>query len=235
MRVEIDQIVKKYGGKTVLSIPSWEASPGEVIGLVGSNGAGKTTLLRLILDLLEPDSGAILINGKPVRGSDRWKARTGSFLDSSFLIDFLTADEYFRFVTSVYGFENGALESGLAAFSNLLPFIGSDGKARLLREMSTGNAKRVGIVAAMLVNPDLLILDEPFANLDPPSQIRLKEHLIRISQEIGTTMIISSHDLGHVTEVCSRITLLNKGVIVRDEEKSTETLSELEGYFASLS
>jgi ABC-2 type transport system ATP-binding protein len=235
MRVEFQNIVKKYDGKTVLSIPSWKADPGEIVGLVGSNGAGKTTFLRLLLDLLEADEGRILIDEKPVSGRDGWKRRTGSFLDSSFLIDFLTATEYFRFVASLYGFRNGECRSELDPYRNMLPFISSDSAEGLIREMSTGNAKRVGIVAAMFVCPRLLILDEPFANLDPPSQIRLKEHILRISSAKKTTMIISSHDLGHVTEVCSRITLLDSGLVVRDEEKSDATLSDLKDYFTSLS
>ncbi len=232
MRVELHNIVKRYGSKTALSVPRWTAGPGEVVGLVGSNGAGKTTFLRLVLDLLRAESGHVEIDGAPVVKNDSWKARAGSYLDTSFLIDFLTPVEYFKFVGSVYGFKNGAADQAIAPYGNLLPFLATEA-THYIRELSTGNAKKVGIVSAMFCSPKLLILDEPFAGLDPPSQIRLKRHIRRLSEQQGTTMIISSHDLGHVTEICSRITLLDRGVIVRDEETSPETLSELKQYFSA--
>jgi len=233
MRVELREIVKRFGKHVALNVPNWVADDGEVIGLVGENGAGKTTFLRLVLDLLSPDVGEVLIDDQPVAGHDQWKASTGSFLDASFLIDFLTPAEYFRFIGSVYGYRNGEAEDALKPFVNLVPFLVTDDGTRFIRELSMGNAKKVGIVSAMFCAPRLLILDEPFANLDPPSQIRLKQHIRRISAATGTTMIISSHDLGHVTEICSRITLLDRGVVVRDEQTSPETLSELKLYFST--
>ena len=232
MRVEFNNIVKRYGSKTALSVPSWKMEPGEIVGLVGSNGAGKTTFLRLLLDLLGADEGTALINGKSVGNTDFWKRSTGSYLDASFLIDFLTIAEYLRFVGSVYGLENGSVERASERYADILP-EGYDDSTRLIRELSTGNAKKVGIVAAMLHRPSLLILDEPFANLDPPSQIRLKKHLQHLARECGTTMLVSSHDLDHVTEICSRVTLVDEGEIVRDDKTSDETLAELKDYFAS--
>ena len=186
-----------------------------------------------MLDLLQADTGEVLIGGKHVSNFDTWKAYTGSYLDSTFLIDFLTPLEYFRFIGTVYGFENGQVEEAIAPFTNLLPFLDTEPKSGFIRELSTGNAKKVGIVSALFPGPKLLILDEPFSNLDPPSQIRLKQHLRRLADEQNMTMIISSHDLGHVTEVCSRITLLDRGVVIRDDVTSPETLSQLKNYFSS--
>ena len=233
MHIEATDILKRYGKKTALNVPDWSVQPGEIVGLVGSNGAGKTTFLRLILDLLQPDYGEIRIDGRPVSDAQHWKPRTGSYLDESFLMGFLTIREYLHFIGSVYGFQNGTTERALESFHSFLPRNPEEGSPKLVRELSTGNGKKVGIVAAMFIRPDLLILDEPFANLDPPSQIRLKQHILKLARESGTTMIISSHDLGHVTEICSRITLLDDGHIVRDDRTSAETLSELQTYFSS--
>lgn len=233
MRVELTDILKRFGKKTALNVPSWNLGDGEIVGLVGSNGAGKTTFLRLVLDLLQPENGSVEINGRRVCGTTAWKAKTGSYLDESFLIGFLTTVEYLRFIGAVYGLKNGTTERALVQYRSFLPAQTDETSTKLVRDLSTGNSKKVGIVAAMFTRPDLLILDEPFANLDPPSQIRLKQYILRLARENGTTMIISSHDLGHVTEICSRITLLDDGHVVRDEKTSSETLSELQSYFAS--
>jgi len=97
--------------------------------------------------------------------------------------------------------------------------------------LSKGNQKKVGLVAALIGNPEVIILDEPFANLDPTTQIRLKKLLKELAQNQEKTLLISSHDLGHVTEVTDRIVVLDKGDIVKDIETTPETLKELESFF----
>jgi ABC-2 type transport system ATP-binding protein len=232
VRVEFNQIEKRYGDKIALSIPAWSIDSGEVVGLVGSNGAGKTTFLRLLLDLLRADAGSIKIEGRLLETDASWRAKTGSFLDRSFLIEYLTIPEYFEFVGAAFGLSKKETYDRLSLYESFLPISRVDTK-RLLRDLSTGNAKKVGILAALFPAPDFVILDEPFANLDPPSQIRLKEILIKAGKEERTTMIVSSHDLGHVTDVCGRITLLDEGRISRDIETSAKTLAELNTFFAS--
>ena len=107
------------------------------------------------------------------------------------------------------------------------------GKKKYLRDLSKGNQKKAGIVAAMMGNPQVIILDEPFANLDPTTQIRLKKILKKITDDRDITVLVSSHDLSHVTEVCERIVVLDKGIVVKDLETSKETLQELESYFSA--
>ena len=106
------------------------------------------------------------------------------------------------------------------------------GKKKYLRDLSKGNQKKAGIVAALMGNPKVVILDEPFANLDPTTQIRLKTIIKKLTENRDITVLISSHDLTHVTEVCERIVVLDKGNVVKDIETSTETLEELESYFS---
>ena len=106
------------------------------------------------------------------------------------------------------------------------------GKNKYIRDFSAGNRKKIGIAAALIGNPEILILDEPFTNLDPSSQIRLRKMLTDLNKQHGITMLISSHDLMHVTEVCSRIVALQKGIIVHDLQTNENTLKELEAFFA---
>jgi len=232
MTLEVKNLLKRYGEKVALDIPYWRMSACDIVGLVGSNGAGKTTFLRLILDLLKADTGLISIDGENVADHAGWKSFTGSFLDESFLVDFLTADEFLDFVGSVYGLSKHETQLALEPYRSFYTDEELGKTTKFLRELSKGNAKKIGIIAAMFIAPRLLILDEPFANLDPPSQIRLKQLLVQLNATHGTTMIISSHDLGHVTELCKRITIIDGGRMVRDIETSDATLNELEQYFA---
>lgn len=231
MDIEVSSLEKCYRA-FCLDVPELYIARGEAVGLVGNNGAGKTTFLRLLLDLIEADSGEIRIGETDITRDVTWKKKAGSYLDESFLIDFLTAEEYFDFVGSVYDLPRDSFWDTIEGYAD---FLGGDvlgHRSRFMRDLSTGNRKKVGIVGALAVRPDLLILDEPFANLDPGSQIRLKQMLRKLHREHETTMIISSHDLVHVTEVCKRTVVLNGGEVELDLETSEATLHELEAYFA---
>ena len=131
-----------------------------------------------------------------------------------------------------YGLSKEETIKRLQKYQAFLPPGSLADSGKFIRDLSTGNAKKVGIVAAMFIQPNVLILDEPFANLDPRSQIALKSLLQRLNAEQGTTMIISSHDLAHVTEICKRIAVLENGQIAREIQTSDATLKELEMYFA---
>ncbi len=223
---------KKYGKKTVLNIPSLEIPKGQSFGLVGNNGAGKTTYFNLILDLIQPTTGKIMNNDIQVNTSEDWKPFTSAFIDESFLIGYLTPEEYFDFIARLRGVNQVDLTAFLKKFEELF----NDeilGQKKYLRDLSKGNQKKAGIVAALIGQPEVVILDEPFANLDPTTQIRLKKTLKTINEESSSTLLISSHDLGHITEVCERIVVLNKGDIIKDLKTSDETLKELEHFFAT--
>ena len=232
MILEIKNLVKSYNGETVLDVPHLQVEAGQSFGLVGNNGAGKTTLFRSILDLIQPDSGSAEINGVVVSDSEEWKNLTGSFIDEGFLIDYLTPDEYFRFIGRLHAWDEDQLESFLQGFEDL--FKGEvRGRKKYIRDLSKGNQKKVGIVGALIGNPKLLILDEPFANLDPSTQYQLRDTLKKLDEETDITMLISSHDLGHVTEFCQRIVILDHGSVVKDIQTTSETLHELENFFVN--
>jgi ABC-2 type transport system ATP-binding protein len=228
--IDIKNLKKSYSGVTVLDIPNLEFKAGQSLGLVGNNGAGKTTLFRLILDLIQADSGSVLSKGEDVAKSEAWKHYTGSFIDEGFLIDYLTPDEYFQFIASLHGLTAGDLDKVLSKYEDF--FAGEiRGKKKYIRDLSKGNQKKVGVVGALLGKPDILILDEPFANLDPSTQFRLRDELDKLNKETDMTLLISSHDLAHVAEFCERIVILDHGQIVKDIHTNEQTLKELEEFF----
>lgn len=229
--INIHNISKKYGITTVLDIAALDISQGETFGLVGNNGAGKTTLFNILLDLIRPSTGKIKNNGILVNESEDWKQFTGSFIDESFLIGYLTAEEYFYFIGNLRGMNTADVDLFLADYQ---VFFNDEilGKKKYLRDLSKGNQKKAGIVAAFIGNPKVIVLDEPFANLDPTTQIRLKKILKSVTDDKEVTLLISSHDLSHVTEVCERIVVLDKGALVKDINTSAKTLKELESYFS---
>lgn len=229
--ITTENLSKKYGSQTVLNIESLEIPKGQSFGLVGNNGAGKTTFFSLLLDLIQPTTGHIINNDIQVNKSEGWKPFTSSFIDESFLIGYLTPEEYFYFVGDLRGRNKADVDALLSTFEDF--FHGEIlGQKKYLRDLSKGNQKKAGIVASFIGNPEVVILDEPFANLDPTTQIRLKEIIKELAAKNEVTVLVSSHDLIHVTEVCERIVVLNKGEIVKDIQTSTETLKELETFFA---
>jgi ABC-2 type transport system ATP-binding protein len=229
--IHVKDLTKDYSGETVLNIPELVINKGESFGLVGNNGAGKTTLFRCVLDLIRPTTGSVFSDGNDVAKKEGWKKYTGSYLDDGFLIDFLTPEEYFRFVADVYNLSEGDLQQFYADFED---FFNNEiiGKKKLIRDLSSGNRQKIGIASALMPGPEVLVLDEPFNSLDPTTQIRLKNLLNKLQSEKEITMLISSHDLNHITEVCNRIVILHEGKIVHDLQRTEDTLKILEEYFA---
>lgn len=227
--IQINNLSKAYGGQVVLDVETLQIPTGQSFGLVGNNGAGKTTLFSLLLDLIQPYQGEVLSKEINVSKSSDWKKYTGAYLDENFLIGFQTPDEYFEFTGSLYGMNKSDVHQFLERFEILF----NDeirGKKKYIRDLSKGNQKKVGIAAALIGDPEVVVLDEPFANLDPTSQIRLKQLIKELEDD--KTVLISSHDLSHVTEVCERIVVLEKGKVIKDIFTQEDTLKELEAYFA---
>lgn len=231
MKVTINNLLKTFGTKQAIDIESYVINNGDMLGLVGNNGAGKTTLFRLILDLLQADRGNVYIGGTDVSKSEEWKTVTGAFIDEGFLIEYLTPEEYFYFIGKMYGLNKETVDERLEPFLRLMNGE-IMGQKKLIRNYSAGNKQKIGIISAMLHHPQLLILDEPFNFLDPSSQSFIKHLLKEYNKNTGATILISSHNLNHTTDICPRIALLENGVIIRDiqnEDNSAE--KELEDYF----
>jgi ABC-2 type transport system ATP-binding protein len=228
--ITVNNLAKAYNGKLVVDIGSLQIDEGEMIGLVGNNGAGKTTFFRLLLDLIRANKGEILVKGTNIATSEDWKNYTAAYLDEGFLIGYLTPEEYFYFTGRLSGLSTTNVDEFLTRFE--LFFDGSVlGSGKYIRDLSKGNQFKVGIAAALLQDPQILILDEPFANLDPTTQMRLIKMLREVHEQRRLTILVSSHDLNHITDVCSRILLMEGGKIIRDLRTGGDTLHELEEYF----
>lgn len=244
MQIELKGLVKSFKDKTAVDIDSLHIADGEMVGLVGNNGAGKTTLFRLMLDLLKADNGYVeltfatddansndTLTVNPAMLED-WKQYTGAYIDSGFLIEFLTPEEYFDFIAKVSNISKEQLDTRLDKYAQ---FMGGEimGQKKLIRDFSAGNKQKIGIVAALINQPQLLILDEPFNFLDPSSQNILKQLLTNYNSRHGATILLSSHNLQHTVEVSSRIVLLEHGKIIKDLPNTEGSAdAELEDYFS---
>ena len=244
MKIQIENLKKSFGEKVAVDIEQYEIKDGEMLGLVGNNGAGKSTLFRLMLDLVKADGGRVLMHPSEeeqsqgiakgsvdVAHTEDWKDWTGAFVDESFLIDYLTPDEYFQFIGRISGRKQEEVGIFLQDFEQ---FMAGEvaGQKKLIRNLSAGNKQKVGIVGAMLLQPKVLILDEPFNFLDPSSQSAIKRLLQEYNRKTGATILVSSHNLQHTVDICPRIALLEHGVIIRDIENTDgQAAKELESYF----
>lgn len=243
MKIKISNLKKKFGSKTAVDINDFTVGESEILGLVGNNGAGKTTLFRLMLDLLNADEGSVVFTPSSNGGADEtptpvnpaqseeWKQFTGAYIDSSFLIDFLTPEEYFEFVGQISGMSKTETKARLDDF---MQFMDGEilGQKKYIRNFSAGNKQKIGIIAALFNKPQLVILDEPFNFLDPSSQNILKRILTEYRCETGATILVSSHNLQHTIEISTRIVLLEHGVIINDLNNENQCAeAELEEYF----
>ena len=231
MTIKIENLKKTFGDKTAVNIPEFSIASGDILGLVGNNGAGKTTLFRLMLDLLKADEGSVAIENINPALSEEWKTFTGAYIDDGFLIDFLTPEEYFAFIGKISGLPQTVVDERLQPLEH---FTGGEvlGQKKLIRNLSAGNKQKVGIMAALLQQPRLLLLDEPFNFLDPTSQVVLKHTLTEYARQTGATVMVSSHNLQHTVEISTRIALLEKGRIIRDLSNDNRSAQEqLSDYF----
>ena len=228
--ITIKNLQKVYKGITAVDIEHLTIEAGEVIGLLGNNGSGKTTLFRLMMDLIRADTGEILSKEKQVTTTDDWKKYTSAYIDEGFLIDYLTPEEYFYFVGKLHQLTPPAVDEFLVSYYTFF----NDailGKGKYIRDFSKGNQFKIGIVAALLTKPEFLILDEPFANLDPTTQLRLVDMIKELATEKKMCIILSSHDITHVAEVSSRILLMEKGKIIKDINGGETAYAEMVEYF----
>ncbi|MEM9050540.1 MAG: ABC transporter ATP-binding protein [Bacteroidota bacterium] len=226
--IKAENLRKAYEGNVVLHIEDLTINKGEIVGLVGNNGAGKTTFFSMILDLIKADSGHVLSKDADVSKTEDWKMYTSAYLDDGFLINFLTPDEYFEFVGGLFNLSKNDVMDFVKQFE---PIFNGEviGQKKFIRQLSMGNRKKVGLIGALIGNPEIVLWDEPFSNLDPSTQIRVR-NVVKDHSE-NRTFLVSSHDLHHIAEVCTRIIILDKGKVVRDVQNSPAMKEELFEFF----
>lgn len=228
--ISIKNLKKTYKGIDAVDIDALEIYAGEIIGLAGNNGAGKTTFFRLLLDLIRADSGEILSKGQLVTATEEWKSYTAAYIDEGFLIDYLTPEEYFYFVGKLNQLSKADVDDFLQSYQVFFDDAILK-KGKYIRDFSKGNQFKIGIIAALLTKPELLILDEPFANLDPTTQLRLVAMIKQLAANHRMCIVVSSHDINHVSEVSSRILLMEKGKIIKDIAGGEGAYDEMVDYF----
>ncbi len=226
--IKVKNLQKSFSGILALDIPNLEISPGECVGIIGNNGAGKTTLFKSILDLLKPDSGYVSIEDMPVNVSADWQNHLNAFIDESFLIEFLKPKEYLEFILKMKK-STGNVEELLANYADFSN-QDIDQNKKYIRDLSTGTKVRIGVLSLLAGDPKYLIMDEPFAHLDPTSQAKLRK-LIRSQKEAGRCVIVSSHNLQNIAESCDRVILIEAGKIRYDVTVNDENIQKLNDYF----
>jgi len=229
-------LTKQYGALTAIRDVSFEARPGEVLGLLGPNGSGKSTTVKILTGLLRPTGGRVALDGVDIFADlPKYKAQIGYVPEESHLYSYLTGPEYLRLVGRLRGIDDAALDTKIDRFMQLLDIY--DDRYQTLSSYSKGMRQKILISAAVLHNPRIVVLDEPFSGLDV-SAARILKAFVRAIAEEGKIVIFSSHVLEVVEQVCSRVVILKDGRIVGHDSvanlRSTLQLPSLDAVFASL-
>lgn len=209
--LETKNLTKQYDGVAAVSDVSFAVKKGEVIGFVGLNGAGKSTTINMLLGFQRPSQGEVYLFGDKVTLPNAHKShrRIGFATGDMSLFDDMTGEQYLTFVARSHG-QKLRTETFTKLVERFDPQLN-----KKLKTLSRGNKQKIALVAAFMMNPDLVILDEPSSGLDPLMQQHFLE-LVREATERGVTIFMSSHYLNEVVDVCSRILLIKKGKLVKD-------------------
>jgi ABC-2 type transport system ATP-binding protein len=205
--ITLENVSKKLGGRQVLNSVNFSIQTGDIFGYLGPNGAGKTTTIRIILGLMTPTHGKVSVLGKDV-SIDGNRGRVGFVLETDGLYDYMTAYENLVFYSNLYGVSqfSGKIQNTL----NLVRL--ADRAKDKVSSYSKGMRQRLALARAMVHDPDILILDEPTAGVDPTGQIEVRQIILDLAAR-GKTIFFSSHNLDEVQRICNRIALINRGLI----------------------
>lgn len=232
MSITINKVNKFYGPQHVLKNISISIKNGEVVGLLGVNGAGKTTLIKIICCYLKSSSGDIKIGNLDIKNNDLLvKKKIGYLSENNPLYSTMYVKEYLSFIAGIY-----KIKDRKEAINDVIKKVGlTKEKNKKIRELSKGYKQRVGLAAAIIHNPEILILDEPTTGLDPNQLTEIRNLIKNLS--IDKTILLSTHIMQEVDKICNRVLILNNGEIVSDKtiDKLKKDQINLEDHFNSLS
>ncbi|HUB33440.1 MAG TPA: ABC transporter ATP-binding protein [Bryobacteraceae bacterium] len=234
--LELRHVTKRYPGTTAVKDVSFAARRGEVTGYLGPNGSGKSTTLKMITGLIEPTEGEILFDGERIqRDPMAYRRRLGYVPEEPHLYPHLTGAEYLEMVGQLRGLPPRRLAEKIDTFLRLVSL--HEDRYVPISSYSKGMRQKVLLVAALLHNPDLVLLDEPFSGLDVNSALVLRALITELAAR-GKTVLFSSHELETVERVSARVIILHKGRVVADDSierlRALMSLPNLEGIFAQL-
>jgi ABC-2 type transport system ATP-binding protein len=212
--LQVHGLTRRYGGLLALDRVSFEIRPGEILGYLGPNGSGKSTTVNIVVGLLEPSSGSVVLDG--VNQSDdpsAYKRRIGYVPEEPHLYTHLTAAEYLELVVRLRGIAEPTLQNRVAKLQHILQL--HDSRYKTMHAFSKGMRQRVLLAAALLHDPDLLVLDEPFSGLDVSAGLLFRVLLGRLAAE-GKMVLFSTHRFDMVEKLCSRVVILSEGRKVAD-------------------
>lgn len=217
MSIKVDHLLKVYGVQKAVDHISFEVKQGEIVGFLGPNGAGKSTTMKMITGYLQPDGGKIEVCGITVEGEGlSTKKKIGYLPELNPLYQDMYVREYLEFVAGMH-----QVASPKQRIEEVIQLTGLTPEAnKLIEQLSKGYKQRVGLAAALIHNPEVLILDEPTTGLDPNQIIEIREVIRKLGKE--KTILFSTHILQEVEALCDRVIIINKGGIV-----ANATLQEL--------
>lgn len=211
--IKLDNFSFKYTNVDILRTLTLNLNKGECVGLLGSNGSGKTTLIKCLIGILKGRGDIKVLDYKPDINSIDFKRNIGVILDHDLLIDYLTLEEYLHFVGTTYNIESKKLKEVIQHWVKFFDL--EDSNKKVLKYFSHGMRKKTQIIAAILHQPELIIVDEPTNGLDIEMIYYLKQ-LMKELKKTGTTILISTHHLSFIEEVCERVVVISKGTILDD-------------------
>lgn len=229
MSIELFNIKKRYGNQVVLPSLSMSVGSGEIVGFLGPNGAGKSTTMKIITGFVVPDSGSVSVCGVDMlKNPIEAKRRLGYLPEHNPLYPDMYVREYLDFVAGVY-----KIPSRRARVDEVIEQVGLTSEyKKTINSLSKGYRQRTGLAAAIVHNPDVLILDEPTTGLDPNQIIEIRELIKNFGKE--RTVLFSTHIMQEVEAVCDRFVILNKGTIMTDKKVSDIEKGSLENLFRTL-
>jgi len=206
--IRLEAISKQLGGREILKGVSFAVKQGDIFGYLGPNGAGKTTTIRILLGLLKPTSGRAHILGEDV-SKDEARRKVGFVLESDGLYENKTAEENLTYYARIYEVAEPA-----ERIDRILELVRLQDRAKdKIGTYSKGMRQRLALARAMIHDPELLVLDEPTAGVDPSGQIEVREVILNMAYKEGKAIFLSSHNLGEVQRICNRIALIDRGEI----------------------